>query len=143
MTNTNTNTKITKRDNYKTLIAIVEASDREDKEQLIEFLNKEIRLLINRADKERERAAKKKVDGDELREKVEKLIGEDWITPDDIVAALDETEVTRNKVIARVSQLIKIGKVEKGSAKINDRKVVVYRLAGTVDEDVADTTDAE
>lgn len=140
---TNTNTKITKRDNYKTLIAIVEASDREDKEQLIEFLNKEIRLLINRADKERERAAKKKVDGDELREKVEKLIGEDWITPDDIVAALDETEVTRNKVIARVSQLIKIGKVEKGSAKINDRKVVVYRLAGTVDEDVADTTDAE
>lgn len=140
---TNTNTKITKRDNYKTLIAIVEASDREDKEQLIEFLNKEIRLLINRADKERERAAKKKVDGDELREKVEKLIGEDWITPDDIVAALDETEVTRNKVIARVSQLIKIGKVEKGSAKINDRKVVVYRLAGTVDEDVADTTDAK
>lgn len=140
---TNTNTKITKRDNYKTLIAIVEASDREDKEQLIEFLNKEIRLLINRADKERERAAKKKVDGDELREKVEKLIGEDWITPDDIVAALDETEVTRNKVIARVSQLIKIGKVEKGSAKINDRKVVVYRLAGTVDEDVADTIDAE
>lgn len=140
---TNTNTKITKRDNYKTLIAIVEASDREDKEQLIEFLNKEIRLLIHRADKERERAAKKKVDGDELREKVEKLIGEDWITPDDIVAALDETEVTRNKVIARVSQLIKIGKVEKGSAKINDRKVVVYRLAGTVDEDVADTTDAE
>lgn len=140
---TNTNTKITKRDNYKTLIAIVEASDREDKEQLIEFLNKEIRLLINRADKERERAAKKKVDGDELREKVEKLIGEDWITPDDIVAALDETEVTRNKVIARVSQLIKIGKVEKGSAKINDRKVVVYRLAGTIDEDVADTTDAE
>ena len=140
---TNTNTKITKRDNYKTLIAMVEASDREDKEQLIEFLNKEIRLLINRADKERERAAKKKVDGDELREKVEKLIGEDWITPDDIVAALDETEVTRNKVIARVSQLIKIGKVEKGSAKINDRKVVVYRLAGTVDEDVADTTDAE
>lgn len=140
---TNTNTKITKRDNYKTLIAIVEASDREDKEQLIEFLNKEIRLLINRADKEKERAAKKKVDGDELREKVEKLIGEDWITPDDIVAALDETEVTRNKVIARVSQLIKIGKVEKGSAKINDRKVVVYRLAGAVDEDVADTTDAE
>ena len=147
MTNTNTSTKITKRDNYKTLTQILLGEIKLEKlpgdeiQRLVDFLEMETGHLIKKAMKERERAAKKRAEGDELKAKVAALIGNDWITPDAILEQIDTADATRNKVIARVALLVKEGVVEKEVHKIDERRVVVYRLTQEAEE--VETTDAE
>ena len=144
---TNTSTKITKRDNYKTLTQILlgeiklEELPGDEIQRLVDFLEMETGHLIKKAKKERERAAKKRAEGDELKAKVAALIGNDWITPDAILEQIDTADATRNKVIARVALLVKEGVVEKEVHKIDERRVVVYRLTQEAEE--VETTDAE
>lgn len=144
---TNTSTKITKRDNYKTLTQILLGEIKLEKlpgdeiQRLVDFLEMETGHLIKKAMKERERAAKKRAEGDELKAKVAALIGNDWITPDAILEQIDTADATRNKVIARVALLVKEGVVEKEVHKIDERRVVVYRLTQEAEE--VETTDAE
>ena len=144
---TNTSTKITKRDNYETLTQILlgeiklEQLPGDEIQRLVDFLEMETDHLIKKAMKERERAAKKRAEGDELKAKVAALIGNDWITPDAILEQIDTADATRNKVIARVALLVKEGVVEKEVHKIDERRVVVYRLTQEAEE--VETTDAE
>ena len=60
-------------------------------------------------------------------------IGEELVTVDDIVAALDDEAVTRNKVTARLGKLVKAGTIVKEVVRVDGNKRMAYRLATDAD----------
>lgn len=133
--------KMTKRDAFEMLINMVENSDNENKESLIEILEKQIASLDARAEKAREKAAEKAARSDEMREAIYKALTLEPKTAEDLVGdlvLLGFEDVTKNKVVARISPYVKAGEVEKARIEIEGRKVMAYGLPGTFE-----TQDAE
>lgn len=128
--------KITKKEYFEMVAEIVEGSGAENKEELMEFINKQVEALDKKAAKAKERAAEKKAEGDELRAKVEAVLTDEVQVIDEIVDAIGEEDVTRNKVVARLTQLVKAGIAVKEEVKNGSKKVMGYRLAEEIAEDV-------
>ena len=122
--------KITKKAYFEMLKDIVAATDTADKDNLLAFIDTNIAQLDAKAAKAKEKAAEKKVEGDELREKIAACLTTE---PKDIATILDEVgdeELTRAKVTARLAQLINLGTATKEVAKTADgKKATVYKLA--------------
>lgn len=122
--------KITKKVYFEMLKDIVTATDTVDKDNLLAFIDTNIAQLDAKAAKAKEKAAEKKVEGDELREKIAACLTTE---PKDIATILDEVgdeELTRAKVTARLAQLINLGTVTKEVTKTADgKKATVYKLA--------------
>lgn len=122
--------KITKKAYFEMLKDIVAATDTADKDNLLAFIDTNIAQLDAKAAKAKEKAAEKKVEGDELREKIAACLTTE---PKDIVTILDEVgdeELTRAKVTARLAQLINLGTATKEVTKTADgKKATVYKLA--------------
>ena len=96
-------------------------------EDVNDYIAKTIDQLNAKNEKARERAAEKKADGDELRTKIEALLTEDFQTGDEITAALNDPEITKAKVTARLTQLVKANKAFKTTVKTEDgRKIMAY-----------------
>ncbi len=129
--------KITKKDWYAQIRTVVEASDNEQKDGILAFIDHEVELLEAKAAKAAERAASKKADGDELRNAVQAVLTDELQTIDAITAQIDGEDVTKAKVTARLTQLVKAGVAAKDMVKTEDgRKVTAYKLgSGDVDED--------
>ena len=120
--------KITKKEYYSMLKEIVMKSNVDDKDELVTFIDKQVQLLNNKAEKAKVRAIEKKVEGDELRNIVEAVLTEEYQTINTIIEQIDDEKVTKAKVAARLSQLIKEGLAEKEEAKTEEgKKVMVYR----------------
>ena len=131
--------KVTKKDYFVQLKDIVETSDLENKEELLTFLNKQVELLESKAEKAKERNAKKKAEGDKLRDKIASLLTNEVQTADDILAQIeDEEDITKAKVVARLSQLVKVGIAEKEQVKIDSYKRMAYKLAEGVEIEVVE-----
>lgn len=129
--------KMTKVMWFEEIKTVVEASDYERKDDAIEFIDKQLELIASKAKKARERAAKTKAEGDELREAVRAVLTDEFQTIDDIVAQVAEEGVTKAKVTARLTQLVKAEMAEKDMVKTEDsRKVTAYKLASGDVEDV-------
>lgn len=127
--------KVTKKDWYAQIRAVVEASDNEQKEGILGFIDHEVELLEAKAAKAAERAASKKADGDELRSAVQAVLTDELQTIDAIAAQINDEDVTKAKVTARLTQLVKAGVAAKDMVKTEDgRKVTAYKL-GSGDED--------
>lgn len=125
--------KMTKAMWFEEIKAVVEASDYEKKDEAAEFIDKQLELIASKAEKARERAAKTKAEGDELREAVRAVLTDEFQTIDDIVAQVAEEGVTKAKVTARLTQLVKAEMAEKDQVKADDgRKVMAYRLVAEV-----------
>ena len=125
--------KMTKAMWFEEIKAVVEASDYERKDEAVEFIDKQLELIASKAEKARERAAKTKAEGDELREAVRAVLTDEFQTIDDIVAQVAEEGVTKAKVTARLTQLVKAEMAEKDQIKADDgRKVMAYRLVTEV-----------
>lgn len=122
--------KITKKAYFEMLKDIVAATDTADKDNLLVFIDTNIAQLDAKAAKAKEKAAEKKVEGDELREKIAACLTSE---PKDIATILDEVgdeELTRAKVTARLAQLINLGTATKEVTKTADgKKATVYKLA--------------
>ena len=91
-----------------------------------DYITKTIAQLEAKNEKAKERAAEKKADGDELRAKIEALLTEEFQTGDEITAALNDPEITKAKVTARLTQLVKAEKAFKTTIKVDNRKIVAY-----------------
>ena len=119
--------KVTKAERYAEIKAILmeHGSDAE----LIEFVDAQVEALAKKAEKAKERAAQKAAEGDELRATIEGLMTSEWQSADAIVAAIGDEDITKGKVVARVSQLVKLGTVEKAEQKIGEKRVMCYKLA--------------
>ena len=122
--------KVTKKEYYVMLKEVVENAEVENKGKLIEFIDKQVKLLDDKAAKAKEKAAEKRAEGDELRATVEATLTEEYQTIADITAQIDDEEVSKAKVTARLTGLVKEGLAVKEEAKTEDgKKVMVYKRA--------------
>lgn len=121
--------KMTKRDYFEMLKGFIPA-DAERATELVEFIDKQIEQLDAKATKARERAAERKAEGDELRAMVAAAVTEEFQTIDQIMTAmeLDDPDVTRAKITARLGQLVKAGEVMKVAMTVDKRRVMHYKL---------------
>ena len=113
------------------VLAAVE--DQEQRDELVEFIDKQIETLDKRRVAAAARAEKKRNESDALTDAILAQIGDELITVDEIVTALDNEEVTRNKVTARLSKLVKAGTIVKEAVKVEGNKRMAYRLATDAD----------
>ena len=122
--------KLTKKDMFLQIRDILETKDIEDKEGLIEFVDNQIASLEKKAVKAKEKAAEKRAVGDELKDLVKSLLTNDYQTINDLLEQIDGADVTRAKVQARVTALVKDGYAEKTDLKTEEGKTVKgYRIA--------------
>lgn len=106
-------------------------TDEEWQDELLNFIDKQIETLQKRKVAAAERAEKKRAESDAMTEAILAKLGEEYLGVDDIVAALDDESVTRNKVTARLGKLVKAGLVEKEAVKFESGKRMAYRLASS------------
>ena len=130
--------KMTKRDCFNTLYDMVVNADVEKGDILMEFIEKELAQLDKRRDAAAKRAEKKKEASDALTEEIYGLLTETPMTIDEIVLALDNEDVTTNKVAARLGKLIKAGRVVKEAVRVDKRRKMAYRLAVEVEAETAE-----
>lgn len=134
--------RTTKRDCLEGIIDILKAAEAANIEptgkaiypDMVEYAEKEIVALEKKATQAQKRAAEKKAQGDDLREKVLEVIPTDKaIAIDDIVLLLDDPNVTRNMVIARLNQLGEkhgTGQVTQEEVEIVNSEGVTRRVSG-------------
>ena len=121
--------KLTKKDFYAMLTEIVEATEVEMKEDLLAFIDKEVSLIDAKAEKAKARAAEKKAEGDALRDAVQAVLTEEYQTINDIASQVEGEEITKAKITARLTSLVKNGLAEKVDVKTEDGKTVkAYKL---------------
>ena len=108
--------------------------DEEKQNELLEFIDKQVEALEKRKVAAAGRAKKKKAESDALTDAILAQIGEELITVDEIVIALNDEEITRNKVTARLGKLVKAGMIEKEYVKVEGNKRMAYRLTSTNEE---------
>lgn len=117
--------KTTKREFYEMIKEIV-AED----ETLVAFCEKEIAAIDAKAEKAKERAAAKRAEGDALREAVQAVLTNEFQTIDEITGKVEGEEVTKAKVTARLTQLVKAEIAEKTDVKNEETGKIVkaYKL---------------
>lgn len=121
--------KITKKEYFGMLKDLVNESDVENKGELIYFIESQIASIETKAAKAKERAEAKKAEGDELRETVKSVLTNEFQDAETITALINDEEVTKNKVIARLTQLVNLGEVEKTDIKNESGKTrKAYKL---------------
>ena len=120
--------KITKVDMFNAIADFIADTDWERKDEAIEFIEKQIDQLKAKAEKAKSRAEEKKIEGDELREAVANALTNEPQTIDEITTTVAESfDVTKAKVTARLTQLVKLGEATKEQVKIDGRKIMVYK----------------
>jgi len=115
------------------VLATVE--DQAQQDELLEFIDKQMETLDKRKAAAADRAAKKRAESDALTDEIFALIGDKPITVDEIVVALDNEDVTRNKVTARLGKLVKAGSIVKETVKVEGNKRMAYRVADSAEEE--------
>lgn len=133
--------KITKKQVFEALIGAVTGMDKVgdiDAETVIATLETAVAQIDAKAAKAKEKAAEKKTAGDALRAEIEALLTDEFQTADAITEQVTAEDVTKSKVVSRLSQLVAAGVAAKEQIKVDDRKLMGYKLKSD-----ADATDAE
>lgn len=105
-------------------------------EALAEFAEKEIDSLDKKAEKAKERAAKRRAEGDDLMAAVKEALSDEFQTGPEITAKIEMEDISVNKVVARMKTLYDNGEIEKTMVTIpaaNGGKAshkVAYKLKG-------------
>lgn len=125
--------KITKREKFEMLKEIIRGDVNVEmtveQAELIDFLDAQIVAIDTKAEKAKARNAEKKANGDELRDVVQAILTEEYQTIDAIVAQIEGEDVTKAKVTARLTSLVKNGLAEKEDVKDEEgRKLKAYKL---------------
>ena len=92
--------KITKREMFEIIAAGTSSED------IKEFCEKEIAALDARYAKAKERAAKKKAEGDALKDLVESVLTPQFQCIADIAAKINDENITVSKIIYRLTALV-------------------------------------
>ena len=125
--------KTTKKEYYEAIRAMVETVETVGTipaDEVLAFIDKMVEQIDAKAASAKERAAKKKADGDELREIIQGILTADFQTIDTIVEQVGREDVTKNMVTARLTQLVKaeVAKKEQVKEEGTGRKVMAYAL---------------
>ena len=103
-------------------------------EDIQNFASKKLAALEHKKEKARENAAKKRAEGDKLGKVVESVLTNEFQTADEVLASVlevwdgDEADATRQKVIYRLSNLVKLEKAEKTDVKVDKRTIKAYKV---------------
>ena len=136
--------KTTKKEYYEAIRAMVETVETVGTipaDEVLAFIDKMVEQIDAKAASAKERAAKKKADGDELREIIQGILTADFQTIDSIVEQVGREDVTKNMVTARLTQLVKaeVAKKEQIKEEGTGRKVMAYALDdGSETDEVAE-----
>lgn len=113
--------KITKKEYYTMLKDIVRGDSNSEmtnsQYELIEFIDKQIEAIETKAEKAKEKAAEKKANGDELREVVQSVLTNEYQTIDAIASQINGEDVTKAKITARLTSLVKAGLATKSDLR--------------------------
>ena len=113
--------KITKKEYYTMLRDIVRGDSNSEmtnsQYELIEFIDKQIEAIETKAEKAKEKAAEKKANGDELREVVQSVLTNEYQTIDAITSQINGEDVTKAKITARLTSLVKAGLATKSDLR--------------------------
>jgi esterase/lipase len=83
--------------------------------------------IVKKNERARERAAEKRAEGDELTTAIRSVITDTLQSVDEITANVAIENVTKNKVIARLGQMVRAGEIMKEQFKAEDgRKLMGY-----------------
>lgn len=134
--------KITKKEVLNAIYEIVKDGDEVvvgdvtvTADDIRDYVDTTIAQLNAKNEKAKVRAAEKRAEGDAFTEKIAAVLTEDYKTGADITAELDDPEVTKAKVTARLTQLVKAGRAHKATVKTEDgRKLVAYAAGSAEDE---------
>lgn len=117
--------KMTKKDYFVEIENILRDAKEND---LADVMAHEVELLENKAIKNKERAEARKIAGDELRDTISNILIDDLQTVDEIVDQIEDEEITKAKVVARLTQLVNLNEAIKEQVKTEDgKKVMAYR----------------
>ena len=127
--------KITKRDNFTAIVEVLTNAGRED---LAAVMTHEIELLDNKAAKAKATAAKKKVEGDALRDAVQAVLTDEFQTIADITAQIEGDEISTSKVQYRLNALVANGLAAKEQVTVGEgeskRKLMAYKAASVTED---------
>lgn len=137
--------KITKTQMFAAIKEVIAKAEVEGKEDMLDFIDKQVELIANKASKARERAEKKQAEGDALRNAVQAVLTGELQLIDDIVAQVEveDMDITRAKVTSRLTQLVKAGIAVRDEIKVDKAKKAAYALVETQEEDEAVDGEAE
>lgn len=109
--------KVTKKDRYATLKAIVEGLDREDKDELIAFIDHEVELL-NKKRSTSDKPSKKQVENESIKAEILGFLGTvEKAKVGEITKVLGDKVTSAQQVSALVTQLKNEGKVTRFTEK--------------------------
>jgi hypothetical protein len=99
-----------------------------DAKDVIAYVDKTVAQLDAKAEKAKEYGAKKRAEGDALYGAVVDAVGAEYKTIDEITEVVKDAaeDVTRAKVVARLTKAVKEGKAFKAQVKVEGKKVTVY-----------------
>lgn len=125
-----TEKKITKKENFIEIVNVLEEIGRED---LAKVIKHEIELLDNKAAKAKATAAKKKTEGDTLRDAVQAVLTNELQTIADITAQVEGDDISTAKVQYRLNALVGAEIAAKEQVTVGEgeskRKLMAYKLA--------------
>ena len=132
-----TTVKVTKRERYESIKALVEAVgavEGIDTDGIVAFCDKEIATLDTRAEKAKERAAEKRAEGDELQAAVLAALTDEPASRQEVTDRIEGEDVTLAKVGYRLTALVKQGLAVKEEIAVTgedgkSKKAAAYRLA--------------
>ena len=120
--------KMTKKEMFGLLLELLETAEVAERDELKNFVAHEIEMIENKAEKAK--TYKRKKTADVLKEQIyTKLDALEFRTIHDIVSDFDNADITAAKVSARLTSLVKEGVVIKEEIKIENRKLMGYKLA--------------
>ena len=131
-----TEKKITKRDNFNAIIGVLIDADREDLAKVIEH---EIELLDAKSSKAKATAAKKKAEGDALRDAVQAALTDEFQTIKEITEKVEFEgfDGSQAKVQYRLNALVNAEIAAKEQITVGEgesrRKLMAYKRAVTED----------
>lgn len=140
MENTSNSTKVTKKERFAQLMAIVNASQVENSAELVAFINHEVELL----DKKNSRSGKptaRQMENEKLKATILAIMKrvDKPMTVTQLLVEIDNSELSNQRVSALVTQLKDSGEV----IRTVEKKVAYYSLNSTEDEtEVEEDTDS-
>ena len=119
--------KMTKKEMFGLLLELLETAEVAERDELKNFVAHEIEMIENKAEKAK--TYKRKKTADVLKEQIyTKLDVLEFRTIHDIVSDFDNADITAAKVSARLTSLVKEGVAIKEEIKIENRKLMGYKL---------------
>lgn len=124
--------KITKAQYFESIKAVAETMNFGEISgaDMVAFCDAQLEQLANKAAKAKEKAAEKKAATDELKAVVASILTEELQTADEILAQIEsDDEISKAKVVSRLTALVKDGVATKEEVKVEKSKKMAYKLA--------------